>query len=61
MKNLKRTEKKFGKMRGHKCGDELLGYYEARMKIYVPAYRWVLENVPQVMTMLEGLKKIAET
>ena len=48
-------------MRGHKCGDELLGYYEALMKIYVPAYRWVLENVPQVMTMLEGLKKIAET
>ncbi len=31
------------------------------MKIYVPAYRCVLENVPQVMTMLEGLNKIAET
>ncbi len=61
MKNLKRTEKKFGKMRGHKFGDELLGYYEARMKIYVPTYRWVLENVPKVKTMLADLKRIAET
>jgi hypothetical protein len=33
--------------RGHRFGvgsDVLLGYREARYNIYLPAYRWVLEN-----------------
>lgn len=47
MKNLKRTVRKFGKPRGHKKGvngSELLGYIEARKQIYVPTYKWILEN-----------------
>ena len=44
MKNLKRTEKTHGKLLGHKYGNEILEYIEARKKIYIPTYNWVLEN-----------------
>jgi len=47
MKNIKRTVMKFGKPLGHQKGlfdKELLGYIEARFLIYLPAYKWVLEN-----------------
>ena len=47
MKNLKRTVRKYGHCLGHRkgvCGDELLGYIEARKQIYLPCYKWVLEN-----------------
>jgi len=47
MKNLKRTERTLGKTRGHQAGadtERLLSYGEARKLIYLPAYRWVLEN-----------------
>lgn len=47
MKGLKRTVRKFGNVRGHQAGlgsETLLPYVEARKKIYLPAYRWVLDN-----------------
>jgi len=47
MKGLKRTVRKFGKCLGHRKGikgTELLGYIEARKEIYVPLYKWILEN-----------------
>ena len=49
MKGLKRSTKVHGKCLGHVYGHwekpyNLLGYIEARKKIYVPAYKWVLEN-----------------
>ena len=47
MKNIKRTVRKYGTPLGHRKGvngTELLGYLEARKQIYIPAYRWVLEN-----------------
>ena len=50
MKNLKRTVRRFGKPLGHRkgvTGNELLNYIDARMQIYVPAYKWVLENMAQ--------------
>lgn len=50
MKDIKRTVRKFGKPLGHRKGidgQELLGYIEARIKIYLPAYLWVLENKTQ--------------
>ena len=41
MRNLKRK----GAIQGHRWGrDGVLGYIEARKRIYVPTYRWVLEN-----------------
>jgi hypothetical protein len=39
-------QKRVGKPLGHQFGDStrLLGIVEARRKIYVPAYEWMLEN-----------------
>lgn len=47
MKGLKRTVCRYGPVRGHRTGlhgDRLLTYEAARRRIYVPAYRWVLEH-----------------
>lgn len=54
MKNLKRTVRRFGLPLGHlfKEEDRLLSYYEARMRIYLPSYKWVLENVPAVKSLV---------
>ena len=57
MKGLKRTVRRFGKPLGHRKGvngTELLGYIEARELIYIPTYRWVLEN--KVAHIIERLK-----
>lgn len=46
--------------KGHRSGvygKRLLGYFEARMKIYLPSYLWVLENLPEVK---EIVYRIAE-
>ncbi len=58
MKNLKRTVRRYGKPLGHRKGvhgTELLGYIEARKEIYLPAYRWVLEN--KVADIIERLRE----
>lgn len=47
MKNIKRTTRKFGACLGHQKGvnsTELLDCIEARKLIYLPSYKWVLEN-----------------
>lgn len=57
MKNLKRTVRKFGKPLGHRkgvLGVELLTYLDARIKIYLPSYKWILEN--KVQNIVEQLK-----
>ena len=61
MKGLKRTVRKFGKPKGHQFGtdsNELLSYIEARKKIYLPVYHWVLENKlqPELALLQEKLK-----
>lgn len=43
-KDIKRTVRKFGRVKGHCYKGELLGYVEARKKIYLPAYTYVLEK-----------------
>lgn len=61
MKNIKRTVRRFGKPLGHRKGvngTELLGYIEARKQIYIPTYRWVLEN--KVASIIERLKRASE-
>lgn len=61
MKNIKRTVRRFGKPLGHRKGvngTELLGYIEARKLIYIPTYRWVLENkVPHIIERLRDASK----
>lgn len=47
MKNLKRSSRSFGRVLGHRAGLQsarLLTYRDARVCIYLPAYRWVLEH-----------------
>lgn len=60
MRNLKRTVRKYGMPKGHRkgvYGKELLGYFEARMLIYLPTYKWVLDNVPEVHRVVERIKE----
>lgn len=46
MAGIKRGGKSRGAVRGHRFGGgaELLGYRDARFRLYLPAYHWVLEN-----------------
>jgi hypothetical protein len=60
MKNIKRTVRRFGRPLGHKKGvqdSELLSYIDARMQIYIPTYKWVLENKAQ--KQVEKLRQLA--
>ncbi|MFF1875141.1 hypothetical protein [Streptomyces sp. CB03911] len=57
MKGLKRTVRRYGPVRGHRAGlggTRLLGYEEARRRIYLPSYRWVLEN--RVADLVERIR-----
>ena len=63
MKGLKRTVRTLGTPKGHRSGaygKELLGYFEARMKIYLPSYLWVLENVPEVKDIVHRISERAK-
>ena len=47
MKGLKRSSRTYGKVLGHRKGidgDTLLNYLDARKKIFIPTYKWMLEN-----------------
>ncbi len=61
MKNLKRTCRRFGRCLGHRKGirgTELLGYIEARKAIYLPCYKWVLENkLQKLVTAIRIISK----
>ena len=62
MKNIKRTVRRFGKPLGHRKGvhgSELLGYIEARKLIYIPTYKWVLEN--KVANIIDRLREASKT
>ena len=62
MKGLKRTVRRYGKPLGHRKGvngKNLLGYIEARKQIYIPTYKWVLEN--KVPNIIERLKEASKT
>ncbi|MDF1697336.1 MAG: hypothetical protein P1U56_15945 [Saprospiraceae bacterium] len=60
MKGLKRTVRKFGTPRGHRKGIkglELLDYITARKLIYLPTYKWVLDN--RLQSEIHELRNIA--
>lgn len=62
MKGLKRTVRRFGKPLGHRNGvhgNELLDYIEARKQIYIPTYKWMLEN--KVYDIIERLREASKT
>lgn len=62
MRNIKRSVKKYGMPLGHQKGvngTELLGYIDARKQIYIPTYKWVLEN--KVKYIIDRLRDASET
>lgn len=57
MKNIKRTVRTHGRVLGHQKGvysQEILDYVTAKHQIYIPAFKWVLEN--KVANIIERLK-----
>ena len=59
MKNIKRTQRKYGKCKGHQAGDKLLSYLQARKLIYLPSYLWVLEN--SLASLVEKISKMSQS
>ena len=62
MKNIKSSVRKNGRPLGHRKGvngNELLNYIEARKQIYIPTYRWMLEN--KVSSIIERMKEASKT
>jgi hypothetical protein len=60
MRGLKRTVRKYGAVLGHRAGltgVELLPYERARREIYLPAYRWVLDN--PAADLVDELRRLA--
>lgn len=60
MSGIKRGGKSRGAVRGHRFGvgsDRLLGYRDARFRIYLPAYKWVLEH--RLSLEVEQLRRLA--
>lgn len=58
MKGLKRTVRKYGPCLGHRWGvDGLIGYREARYRIFLPLYRQVLEH--RARGVVEQLRELA--
>lgn len=63
MHNLKRTVKKYGPPIGHRYGaysDKILNYFDARMLIYLPTYKYILDNIPEVHKIVERIKERAK-
>lgn len=57
MRNIKRTVRTHGRVLGHQRGvenPEILGYVEAKHQIYIPTFKWVLEN--KVTNIIERLR-----
>lgn len=62
MRGIKRNAISFGRPLGHRKGirgTELLGYVSARRLIYVPTYRWMLEN--KAGDLVERIRLISRT
>ena len=64
MHNLKRTTFVNGKILVHRKGikgTEILDYRTARKEIYLPTYKWVLENVSEVSAVINKIKERSQT
>lgn len=62
MKGIKRSVRTRGRVLGHQFGtdsDELLDYQTARIQIYLPTYRYVLENC--LSAEVDELRSILES
>lgn len=57
MSGIKRTIMRNGRIIGHRRldNDTILSYFDARVSIYLPAYKWVLENIDSVKNAIEKI------
>jgi hypothetical protein len=60
MRGIKRSSSSLGTTKGHQRGlnsTELISYLDARVLIYIPTYRWVLEHrlQPQILELKKAL------
>ncbi|MBO2449511.1 hypothetical protein J4573_20590 [Actinomadura barringtoniae] len=58
MKGIKRTVRRLGPPLGHRLGERLLGYEEARRVVYLPTYRWVLDH--KVTELVAELRELSQ-
>ncbi|SRR5579883_241245 len=61
MKGIKRSSRSLGRVLGHRAGingSQLLSYLEARKKIYLPSYLWILEN--RLSSEVAELRRLGE-
>lgn len=59
MKGLKRTCRTHGRVLGHRKGvngTEILDYQTAKSFIYIPTYKWVLEN--KVVSIIDKMREV---
>lgn len=64
MRNIKRTVRKNGKTLGHQFGvysTTILNYVDAKRFIYIPTYKYVLDNVPAVHNLVVKLGERSKT
>ena len=59
MKGLKRTCRTHGQCLGHSYNGQVLGYIEARKLIYLPSYKWMLEN--KCADLVKKIKVMSQT
>lgn len=57
MKNIKRTVRVHGRCLGHLYQGRLLSYIEARKLLYLPSYKWVLDN--KLGALVEKLRALS--
>lgn len=60
MKNIKRSVRTHGRVLGHRKGvngSEILSYAEAKHEIYIPTYKWMLEN--KAADLVERLRQMS--
>ena len=56
MKDIKRSVRKYGKPLGHRYGDKIINYADARWLIYIPTYLYMLENFQVVKDTLQKMR-----
>lgn len=55
---------RYGRILGHRKGVdgiELLDYRSARFDIYLPTYKWMLENIEEVKIVVKKIKDRSQT
>lgn len=55
-RDIKRTVRRFGPPLGHSYEGKYLNYLDARKIIYLPTYKYVLDNIEEVQTMIGWLR-----